>query len=76
MWDMRSIRLQAAVKVISTPKFVALDITNRCNLHCKYCYHFSSPGDIGEDLQKEEWLQIFEELNGGRLPEIKEVPIN
>lgn len=40
-----------------------LDITNRCNLRCKYCAHFTSPGDVGKDLPKEEWLEFFEELN-------------
>ena len=40
-----------------------LTITNRCNLRCKYCSHFTSSGDVGQDLPKEEWLQFFEELN-------------
>ncbi len=46
-----------------TPRSVDIDITNRCNLRCKYCYHFSGPGDVGEDLAKVEWLKFFEELN-------------
>jgi len=40
-----------------------LDITNRCNLTCAYCSHFTSAGDVGQDLPKEEWLRFFEELN-------------
>jgi SynChlorMet cassette radical SAM/SPASM protein ScmE len=32
-------------------------------LRCKYCYHFSGPGDVGEDLAKVEWLKFFQELN-------------
>ncbi|MBW1896882.1 MAG: SynChlorMet cassette radical SAM/SPASM protein ScmE [Deltaproteobacteria bacterium] len=51
------------MKVMSTPRSVDIDITNRCNLRCKYCYHFSGPGDVAEDLPKGEWLQFFEELN-------------
>lgn len=51
------------MKVMRTPRSVDLDITNRCNLRCKYCYHFSSPGDVSEDLPKAEWLEFFEELN-------------
>jgi SynChlorMet cassette radical SAM/SPASM protein ScmE len=51
------------MKVMNTPRSVDIDITNRCNLRCKYCYHFSGPGDVAEDLPKEEWLQFFEELN-------------
>jgi len=40
-----------------------LEITTRCNLRCKYCSHFTSAGDVGQDLPKEEWLTFFEELN-------------
>jgi SynChlorMet cassette radical SAM/SPASM protein ScmE len=46
-----------------TPRSVDIDITNRCNLRCKYCYHFSGPGDVSQDLPLAEWLQFFEELN-------------
>jgi len=51
------------MKLMSTPKSLDLDITNRCNLRCRYCFHFTSAGDVGEDLAKEEWLEFFEELN-------------
>ena len=51
------------MKIMRTPRTVDLDVTNRCNLRCKYCYHFESAGDVKEDLPKEEWLQFFEELN-------------
>ncbi len=48
---------------INSPRSVDLDITNWCNLQCKYCSHFTSSGDTGRDLPAEEWLQFFEELN-------------
>ncbi len=51
------------MRLMKTPKSVDLSITHRCNLRCKYCSHFSSPGDVDQDLPKEEWLQFFEELN-------------
>lgn len=51
------------MRLMRTPKTVDLDVTNRCNLRCKYCYHFTSAGDVGQDLPKEEWLKFFEELN-------------
>lgn len=51
------------MKVMKTPRSVDLAITNRCNLRCKYCSHFTSAGDIGQDLPTEEWLMFFEELN-------------
>ena len=51
------------MRIMSTPRSMDLSITNGCNLRCEYCYHFTSPGDAGDDLPKEEWLEFFEELN-------------
>jgi len=50
------------MRLIRTPKSIDIEITNRCNLRCKYCSHFSSAGDVGVDLPKEEWLEFFGEL--------------
>jgi len=47
---------------MTTPRYVDLEITGRCNLRCSYCYHFSSPGDVGHELTTSEWLDFFEEL--------------
>ncbi|MCJ7443892.1 MAG: SynChlorMet cassette radical SAM/SPASM protein ScmE [Methanotrichaceae archaeon] len=49
--------------VMKTPRSVDIDITNKCNLRCKHCYHFNSPNDVKIDLPKTEWLKFFEELN-------------
>jgi SynChlorMet cassette radical SAM/SPASM protein ScmE len=49
--------------ITNTPGAIELAITNQCNLHCNYCSHFTSAGDVGRDLAKEEWLQFFKELN-------------
>lgn len=51
------------MKVMKTPRSLDLAITNRCNLRCTYCSHFSSAGDVSRDLAKEEWFQFFKELN-------------
>jgi SynChlorMet cassette radical SAM/SPASM protein ScmE len=51
------------MNLIKTPRSLDLEITNRCNLRCKYCSHFTSAGDVDSDLPKEEWLKFFEELN-------------
>jgi SynChlorMet cassette radical SAM/SPASM protein ScmE len=51
------------MKVMKTPRSVDLAITNQCNLRCTYCSFFSSAGDVGHDLLKEEWLMFFQELN-------------
>jgi SynChlorMet cassette radical SAM/SPASM protein ScmE len=50
------------MQVMKTPKSMDIDITDRCNLRCKYCSHFTSAGDVGKDLPTEEWLAFFEEL--------------
>lgn len=50
------------MKVMRTPRTVDIDISNRCNLRCKYCYYYSGPGDTGQDLPLEEWLTFFDEL--------------
>ncbi|MCJ7611851.1 MAG: SynChlorMet cassette radical SAM/SPASM protein ScmE [Candidatus Aminicenantes bacterium] len=50
------------MRVMRTPKTVDIDITDRCNLRCRYCYFFSSSADV-KDLPQEEWLKFFEELN-------------
>lgn len=49
-------------RLMRTPKTVDIDITDRCNLRCRYCYFFTSPAEV-RDLPKEEWLTFFEELN-------------
>lgn len=51
------------MRLMKTPKSLDLSITNRCNLRCAYCSHFTSAGDSGNDLPKEEWFRFFEELN-------------
>ncbi len=40
-----------------------IDLTNRCNLRCTFCYHFESAGDVRRDLSTDEWLAFFKELN-------------
>ncbi len=47
------------MRIMKTPKSMDIDITDRCNLRCKYCSHFSSAGDVGKDLPTEEWLDLL-----------------
>jgi SynChlorMet cassette radical SAM/SPASM protein ScmE len=51
------------MKIMRTPRSLDLAITSRCNLRCAYCSHFSSAGEVEEDLSTEQWLRFFEELN-------------
>ncbi|GAB7014853.1 hypothetical protein JCM10550A_02190 [Methanogenium cariaci] len=50
------------MRVMKTPKSVDLAITNRCNLRCTYCSHFTSASDVSHDLPTDEWIQFIEEL--------------
>ncbi|MFA7232070.1 MAG: radical SAM protein, partial [Victivallaceae bacterium] len=50
------------MRVKNTPEGLDINITNRCNLRCSYCSHFSSGGDTNTDLSTEEWLMFFREL--------------
>ena len=63
MRDTKSNPDNRTLDIIRTPRSVDIDITNRCNLRCRYCYHFSSAGDVDMDLPKAEWLSFFKELN-------------
>ena len=35
---------------MQTPRAVDIAITHQCNLRCRYCSHFSGPGDSAQDL--------------------------
>lgn len=50
------------MQIMKTPKSVDISITNKCNLRCKHCSHYTSAGTEAVDLTKEEWLKFFEEL--------------
>jgi SynChlorMet cassette radical SAM/SPASM protein ScmE len=50
------------MNVMRTPRCIDIAITNKCNLRCKYCYHFNSAGDVDTDLSLNEWLDFFDEL--------------
>ncbi len=50
------------MRLMRTPRTVDLEITNSCNLSCRYCSHFTSAGDVERDLPIEEWIEFFQEL--------------
>ncbi|HWQ63304.1 MAG TPA: SynChlorMet cassette radical SAM/SPASM protein ScmE [Methanospirillum sp.] len=55
---------------MKTPKSVDIDITSRCNLQCKYCFHRTSPADTGNEISTEDWLSFFAELGSCAVMEI------
>jgi SynChlorMet cassette radical SAM/SPASM protein ScmE len=58
------------MRLMRTPKKMDIAITNRCNLRCRYCYHFESSGEVQGDLPASEWLRFFEELNRCAVTEV------
>jgi SynChlorMet cassette radical SAM/SPASM protein ScmE len=57
------------MQLMRSPFEMEIAITGKCNLHCLYCSHFTSAGDVPKDLPTAEWLTFFEEL--GRLAVIR-----
>ncbi|OGP90259.1 MAG: SynChlorMet cassette radical SAM/SPASM protein ScmE [Deltaproteobacteria bacterium RBG_16_48_10] len=58
------------MEVMKTPRSVDLSITHHCNLRCKYCSHFTSAGDVNQDLPREEWIRFLGELNDCAVMEV------
>ncbi len=50
-----------APRIMRTPRSVDVEITSRCNLHCRYCYFFDNPAVEYHDLPTNKWLLFFEE---------------
>ena len=48
--------------VMKTPRGVDIEITSRCNLHCRYCYYYENPSVKYRDLPAQEWQEFFDEL--------------
>ena len=48
-------------KIMRTPRSLDLEITSRCNLHCRYCYFFDNPQVEYRELSTDEWLQFLDE---------------
>jgi SynChlorMet cassette radical SAM/SPASM protein ScmE len=49
------------MKVLSAPERITLNITNRCNLACRYCAVSSTKNAAG-DLTLAEWTSVIDEL--------------
>lgn len=53
---------QKPLSIMRSPRKVDVEITARCNLHCRYCYFFENPQIQYRDLPTDQWLQFFAEL--------------
>ena len=49
------------MKVLSAPEKVTLNLTNQCNLRCRYCAVSSTKNDPG-DMSLEDWKTVIDEL--------------
>jgi Fe-coproporphyrin III synthase len=52
-------------RLITKKPFIAeIDITDRCNLRCRHCYHFQEKGNIAENEEPSlgKWKERFNEL--------------
>jgi SynChlorMet cassette radical SAM/SPASM protein ScmE len=47
--------------IMRTPRSLDIELTARCNLHCRYCYFFENPQVVYADLPTREWQTFFEE---------------
>ena len=48
------------MSLMRTPRHVDIEVTGRCNLHCRYCYRGGA--SLGRELSTEEWRRFFAEL--------------
>ena len=48
-----------APKVMRTPRSLSIEITARCNLHCRYCYFFNNPAMVYRDLPGEALVEAL-----------------
>lgn len=52
----------APPRVMRSPRSLDIAVTGRCNLRCRYCYHFDNPENAYADLPTAYWLGFFAEL--------------
>lgn len=57
-----------ALTLIPLPKhtFCSIDVTSKCNLRCRHCYHFSYDQERGPELSVEQWLARIEQMQRGK----------
>lgn len=55
-------RLALMVAPLPRRTFCSIDVTARCNLRCKHCYHFSQEHPAEAELTTEEWLEFIETM--------------
>lgn len=48
-------------RLMRTPREVDIDITARCNLHCRYCYFFDDGAQTYDELPTTAWVRFFDE---------------
>ena len=62
--------MSALPKTLQSPFKVSIDITNRCNLRCDYCYFYESDAAVKNELTTGEWLDFFDQLKQHRVVKV------
>jgi len=64
-WQQKAARLRSRWTDIGTtvPPIIIFSITNRCNLHCKGCYHQALHQDANSEMTTEKLHGIFSEAS-------------
>lgn len=51
----------------STPRYVDIEITSRCNASCQYCYYLNNQGVVYKDLPSSRWLEFIDEMGRAKV---------
>ena len=63
--DLRHTRSANVIDELKMPNIVAANITNKCNLACKYCYNADFRNSRKRpELDRQSWIHIFDSLLG------------
>jgi sulfatase maturation enzyme AslB (radical SAM superfamily) len=51
----------APAQIERTTRFLALDITRKCQAQCAHCYNESGPSGTAGDMTRADWLSVLEQ---------------
>ncbi|MDX9721359.1 MAG: radical SAM protein [Myxococcota bacterium] len=60
-WKRHEMRIDRLVRRHEL-RYLFLEVTRRCNLHCRYCGSSCTPKEQSAELSTEAWLEIIEQI--------------